>query len=335
MNRAKETAAVIGKRAGAVNDTAKSGGIDGRLSNCVNIWIFQLQRKVSDGGQEWRRHPQLGDPGTLSHQVGIQRQKSGGASNAFGDRVNRFVNCVLITPSKRKQDNGVTRISNTLRPESILFDRNAPRSLSSELRLDKRPTSLVRLKRDRSKCENTLDKLFLIEWAELLIPTHSVAEIMLRGTVMYLSLFVILRFVMVRQTSTIGIADILVIVVIADAAQNGFAKEYKSLTEGIVLVLTIVFWNLFLNWISYRFKALERLLSPPPLPLVKNGKMNRRNMRQEFITEEELRSQLRQQGIAELDQVREACLEANGELSVIKSDSKENSPPPKSAAKPV
>jgi len=147
----------------------------------------------------------------------------------------------------------------------------------------------------------------------------------LRGTVMYLSLFVILRFVMVRQTSTIGIADILVIVVIADAAQNGFAKEYKSITEGIVLVLTIVFWNLFLNWISYRFKPLERLLSPAPLPLVKNGKMNRRNMRQEFITEEELMSQVRQQGIAELEQIKEACLEANGELSVIKLDEQESS----------
>ncbi|MBR1302197.1 DUF421 domain-containing protein [Bradyrhizobium sp. AUGA SZCCT0042] len=157
---------------------------------------------------------------------------------------------------------------------------------------------------------------------------------MLRGTVMYLSLFIILRFVMVRQTSTIGIADILVIVVIADAAQNGFAKEYKSITEGVVLVLTIVFWNLFLSWISYRFKIFERLLSPPPLPLIKNGKMNRHNMRQEFITEEELRGQLRQQGVSELAEVREACLEANGELSVIKSDSKESSKHPKSRAKP-
>jgi hypothetical protein len=57
-----------------------------------------------------------------------------------------------------------------------------------------------------------MDGVTLIDWPELLIPTHSVAEMMLRGTVMYLSLFVILRFVMVRQTSTIGIADILVIV---------------------------------------------------------------------------------------------------------------------------
>jgi len=170
-----------------------------------------------------------------------------------------------------------------------------------------------------------LDKLFLIEWAELLVPTHSIAEIMLRGTVMYLSLFVILRFVMVRQSSTIGIADILVIVVIADAAQNGFAKEYKSITEGVFLVLTIVFWNTLLNWLSYRFKILERLLSPPPLELIKNGKMNRRNMRSEFITEDELWGQLRQQGISELTEIQQACLEANGELSVIKLKSNDTS----------
>jgi uncharacterized membrane protein YcaP (DUF421 family) len=122
-----------------------------------------------------------------------------------------------------------------------------------------------------------MDGVTLIDWPELLIPTHSVAEMMLRGTVMYLSLFVILRFVMVRQTSTIGIADILVIVVIADAAQNAF-KEYKSITEGIILVLTIVFWNI-LNWISFRFKIFERLLSPPPLPLVSHGRAARPNLR--------------------------------------------------------
>jgi hypothetical protein len=92
-----------------------------------------------------------------------------------------------------------------------------------------------------SSREVILDKVFLIEWLELLIPTHSLAEIVLRGTVMYLSLFLILRFVMLRQSSTIGIADILVIVVIADAAQNGFAKKYRSITEGVLLVLTTCF----------------------------------------------------------------------------------------------
>jgi uncharacterized membrane protein YcaP (DUF421 family) len=165
-----------------------------------------------------------------------------------------------------------------------------------------------------------MEMLFRVEWAELLVPTHSIAELMLRGTVMYLALFLILRFVMLRQSSTLGIADILVIVVIADAAQNGFAKEYKSLTEAIVLVLTIVFWNTFLNWLSYNFKAFERLLAPPPLSLVENGRVNRRNMRKELITEDELRSQMRLQGINQVSEIKRACLEATGEISFVKVD---------------
>jgi uncharacterized membrane protein YcaP (DUF421 family) len=165
-----------------------------------------------------------------------------------------------------------------------------------------------------------MDKLWLIEWGGLVIPTHSLAEIMLRGTIMYLALFLILRFVMLRQSSTIGIADILVIVVIADAAQNAFAKEYKSVTEGILLVLVIVFWDVILNWLAFRFAVFRRLLAPPPLALVENGRMNRRNMRKELITEDELRSQLRQQGVSGLEEVERVCLEANGEISVVKKE---------------
>lgn len=97
-------------------------------------------------------------------------------------------------------------------------------------------------------------------------------------------------------------------------------KRIQVNNRGIFLVLTIVFWNLLLNWISFRFKFFERLLSPPPLPLVCHGKMNYKNMRQEFITPDELKSQLRQHGISELKDVKRACLEANGELSVITYD---------------
>ncbi len=178
-----------------------------------------------------------------------------------------------------------------------------------------------------------MDKLFSIAWDELLIPTHSVAEMLLRGTVMYLCLFLILRFVMLRQSSTIAIADILVIVVIADAAQNAFAKEYQSITEGLVLVSTIVAWDIMLNWLSYRFKFFERLLAPSPLELVRDGRMNRRNMRKEYITEEELQSQFRQQGVSEIANVKFACLEANGEISVVKKD--EGASQGKSRKKPV
>ena len=151
-----------------------------------------------------------------------------------------------------------------------------------------------------------MEKLFAVDWAEFFIPTHSLAEIILRGTFMYLSLFLILRFLLQRQSSALGLADILVIVLIADAAQGALAKGYKSVTEGVVLVLTIVFWDFAIDWLGYRFKSLAFLTRPPPIPLVENGQMVARNMRREMITKEELLSQIREQGLSGIDEVKQA-----------------------------
>jgi uncharacterized membrane protein YcaP (DUF421 family) len=162
-----------------------------------------------------------------------------------------------------------------------------------------------------------MDKLFAIDWAEFFIPTHSLAEIIVRGTFMYLSLFLILRFLLQRQSSAIGLADLLVVVLIADAAQDALAKGYKSVTEGVILVLTIVFWDFALDWLGYRFKALAWLMRPPPLPLIEDGRMLLRNMRREMITKDELLGQVREQGLEGIEKVEKAYLEGNGEISVI------------------
>jgi len=162
-----------------------------------------------------------------------------------------------------------------------------------------------------------LDAMTAVDWRELFVPTHSLAEMIIRGTIMYLGLFMIFRFVIGRQSSAIGLTDILVIVIIADAAQNAFSKEYKSISEGIILVLTIVFWDFVLDWLAYHVRFFAWLVRQSPLPLVKDGKMLRRNMRQELISADELRSQARQQGIAEIEDIQAACLEPNGEISFI------------------
>ena len=83
-------------------------------------------------------------------------------------------------------------------------------------------------------------------------------------------------------------ADILVLVIIADAAQNGMSGEYKSVTEGAILVATIVAWNLLTDWLTYRVPRLQKVLEPPPLLLIDNGRLLRRNLRLEFVSEDEL-----------------------------------------------
>ena len=166
-----------------------------------------------------------------------------------------------------------------------------------------------------------MDAILLIDWKTIFTPSMHVGEIFLRGTLVYLFLFFLLR-ILRREAGAIGISDLLVVVLIADAAQNAMASEYKSITEGVILVGTIAFWDYFLDWIGYRFPVLQRLLRPGPLLLIKDGRMQRRNMRREMITEEELIAQLREQGVEHVEDVKKCYLEGDGHISVIKKDSK-------------
>jgi uncharacterized membrane protein YcaP (DUF421 family) len=156
-----------------------------------------------------------------------------------------------------------------------------------------------------------------IDWHALFVPSLHIGEVFLRGTLMYLSLFVVLRLLR-REAGTIGISDLLIVVLIADAAQNAMANEYKSITEGVVLILTIAFWSYTFNWLGYRFPRVQRLLRPAPLLLIKDGQVQRRNLRQEMLTEEELLGQLRAQGVEDISEVKKSFIEGDGRISVIR-----------------
>jgi uncharacterized membrane protein YcaP (DUF421 family) len=159
-----------------------------------------------------------------------------------------------------------------------------------------------------------------IDWSAIFLPETPLLEIFIRGTVMYLCIYFLLRFTLKRQAGTVGIADLLVIVLIADAAQNGMADDYTSIADGLLLVSTIIFWSYALDWLGYRFPHLERILHPPPLKLIQQGRLLRRNMRKELVTEDELMSQLRQQGISDIKHVKQACMEGDGRISIIQYD---------------
>jgi uncharacterized membrane protein YcaP (DUF421 family) len=164
-----------------------------------------------------------------------------------------------------------------------------------------------------------VSSLLQIDWNSVFVPTVSVAEIVLRGTLVYLLLFFVLR-VLRREAGALGISDLLVVVLIADAAQNAMSSEYKSVTEGAVLVGTIIAWDYSLDWLGFRFPAFGRLLRPAPLPLVKDGRALRQNLRKEMISMDELMSQLREQGVEHLSEVKKCYLEGDGHVSVIKNE---------------
>lgn len=151
----------------------------------------------------------------------------------------------------------------------------------------------------------------------MFVPERSILSMVVRGTIMYLGMFILLR-VFRRQAGSLSIADLLLIVIIADAAQNGMAGDAKSVTEALVLIGVIIFWDYLIDWLGFKSLAMSKILEPQPVLLIKNGRMNRKNMDSELITEDELFGQLREQGIEDISEVKRCFLESNGEFSIIR-----------------
>lgn len=158
----------------------------------------------------------------------------------------------------------------------------------------------------------------LAEFEALFRITVSPLELFVRGSVMYWFLFLTFRFISRRDIGAVGLGDVLLLVLIADAAQNAMAGEYKSITDGCVLTATIIGWNLLVDWASYRFAVIHRWAEPSPLPLIRNGRVHERNLRREFLTVKDLRAKLREHGVERFDEVKLACMESDGAITVIR-----------------
>jgi uncharacterized membrane protein YcaP (DUF421 family) len=157
-----------------------------------------------------------------------------------------------------------------------------------------------------------------VEWSELFSLSVSPLETIVRGTAMYWFLFLLFRVVIRRRVGAVGISDILLLVIIADASQNAMSGDYKSITDGFILVATIVAWNTLVDWLTYMSPELQKVLEPPPLVLIDRGKLLRRHLRMEFVNEDELRAKLREHGVTDYAEVERATMESDGEVSVIK-----------------
>ena len=157
-----------------------------------------------------------------------------------------------------------------------------------------------------------------MELSEIFRVSVSPWELIIRGTAMYLFLFLIFRVVVRRRVGSVGMADLLVLVIIADAAQNGMSGEYRSVTEGAILVCTIIAWNVLADWATYKSEFMQKLLEPPPLLLIDHGRLLHRHLRMEFLSEAELRSKLREHGVTDYREVDKAFMESDGQISVIK-----------------
>lgn len=143
-------------------------------------------------------------------------------------------------------------------------------------------------------------------------------ELILRGSIVYWFLLLVFRFIMRRDLGSIGSADVLLLVLVADASQNAMVGTSNSVAEGLVVVSTLLTWNWLLDKLAFHYKFFSRLIDAPPLLLIRRGRVMHGNLRREHITLDELKSLLRQNGVETFDQVRKAYIEGDGQFSLIK-----------------
>lgn len=80
---------------------------------------------------------------------------------------------------------------------------------------------------------------------------------------------------------------------------------------------TVLFWATLLDMGSYRWTWLDNLTAPRPRPLIKDGEIVQKTARREFLTKDEILSQLRLNGFQELSEVKAAYLEPSGQISFV------------------
>jgi uncharacterized membrane protein YcaP (DUF421 family) len=171
------------------------------------------------------------------------------------------------------------------------------------------------------------------QWSQFVVPDVALLEIFLRGTIIYLGLFFMLRVIMKRESAGVGISDVLVIVLIADAVQNGMAGEYHSVPDALLLALTLIGWDYVLSFLAFHVDSLRPIIRPERLLLIHAGHLLQESARKELLTLQEIEGQLHQQGIHRIEDVGEAWIESDGMITAIPMSEMQDEPKQKKEMK--
>jgi len=142
-------------------------------------------------------------------------------------------------------------------------------------------------------------------------------DIIVRATVMFFIMFVLLRLLGKREMSQVTPFELVLLIVMGDLIQQGVTHNDFSLTGATLAIGTIAFWAVALSWITYLSPRAERLLEGVPRVLIQHGELIEENMRRDRITRAEVEIEMRLAGIARMSDVEWGILEPNGKISFI------------------
>ena len=143
-------------------------------------------------------------------------------------------------------------------------------------------------------------------------------DIVLRAIAVFVFLMVLIRVIGRRELSSLQPFDLVLLIILGDAVQQGLTQDDYSLTGAFLAVGTIAVLQVLVSWVSYRFPRTRPVIEGTPIIVIQDGKPIERNLKRERIDVGDVEEAARQEGIAQLSEVKWAVLETTGRISFIK-----------------
>jgi uncharacterized membrane protein YcaP (DUF421 family) len=142
-------------------------------------------------------------------------------------------------------------------------------------------------------------------------------DIALRAIFLYAFLVFLLRVMGRRELSTLSAVDLVLLIVLGDAIQQGLTQDDYSVTGAVIAISTIAAMQVGSSYLSFRSRRARRILEGEPIVVIQDGKLIERNLKRERLTEGEVAEEMRAQQIASVEDVEWGILESNGTMSFI------------------
>lgn len=140
----------------------------------------------------------------------------------------------------------------------------------------------------------------------------------IRALAVYAVLLLLFRVAGKRTLSDMGTFDFILLIIISEATQQAMMNGDESMTNSLVVVLTLVGSSILLSVVKQRWPRAERLLDGMPLVIVENGRPLQERMDKARVDEQDIMEAARLlHGLERMDQIKYAVLERRGQISII------------------
>ncbi|MCF8707471.1 DUF421 domain-containing protein [Rhizorhapis sp. SPR117] len=143
-------------------------------------------------------------------------------------------------------------------------------------------------------------------------------ESVLRGLAIYVIMLLAVRISGRRTMAEMTPFDFVLVLIVAETTQQALLGDDFSITNAVILVVTLFMADIGLSQIKQRWAWLDKALDGKPTLLITDGKPDEQALRLARVGMNDIMSAARSKhGLEKLDQIKHAILEADGTLSIV------------------